>query len=119
MSSNVAPVINRLEQELACQLFIRSNKGITLTHEGEILFAHVQEAVQHIVCAETETSLPDGSVELSAPEKDVPGSKLNDGREGLLSFPVQAANSTASDSTSTTAMIFLRIGNAPFPEPIG
>ena len=69
---NITRIINQLEQELGCQLFIRSNKGISLTHEGELLFAHVQEAVQHIVCVETELKnmahLQNGQITIAASE---------------------------------------------------
>lgn len=42
VQSNVSKHIQNLEEELNCKLFIRSNKGVTLTEEGETLlgFAH-------------------------------------------------------------------------------
>lgn len=41
---NVTRIINNLESELDCKLFIRSNRGVLLTEAGERLFKHVQNA---------------------------------------------------------------------------
>ena len=38
---NITRYINNLESELGCKLFIRSNRGVKLTPEGENLFEHV------------------------------------------------------------------------------
>ena len=38
---NVTHTMNRLEEQLGCVLFIRSNRGVTLTPEGELLYARV------------------------------------------------------------------------------
>lgn len=54
---NVTRAIKNLEGELGCTLFIRSNRGVTLTPEGEKLFAHISVAFEHIETAETELSL--------------------------------------------------------------
>ena len=45
---NITRAMNNLEQELGCRLFLRSNRGITLTPEGEKLFAHVQIAMEQL-----------------------------------------------------------------------
>ena len=45
---NVTRAIQSLEQELGCQLFRRSNRGVHLTPEGERLFHHVQAAQAHL-----------------------------------------------------------------------
>ena len=54
---NVTRTIRQLEQSLGCTLFIRSNRGVTLTPEGEKLFAHVEAAHTHMEAAERELSL--------------------------------------------------------------
>ena len=41
---NVTHTMNRLEEQLGCVLFIRSNRGVTLTPEGELLYARVSSA---------------------------------------------------------------------------
>lgn len=38
---NITRCMNILENELECKLFVRSNRGVTLTPEGEKLFQHV------------------------------------------------------------------------------
>ena len=37
---NITRCMNILENELECKLFVRSNRGVTLTPEGEKLFQH-------------------------------------------------------------------------------
>lgn len=55
--SNVTRTIKNLESELNCTLFIRSRKGVTLTPEGERLYAHISAAVEQIQAGEEEISL--------------------------------------------------------------
>lgn len=54
---NITRTIKNLEADLGCTLFVRSNKGVTLTPEGEKLYAHVSVAFEHIDAAERELSL--------------------------------------------------------------
>ena len=51
---NITRAMNNLEQELGCTLFLRSHRGVSLTPEGEKLFAHVQIAQEQFQAAETE-----------------------------------------------------------------
>ena len=51
---NMTRCINLLENELGCKLFIRSNKGVRLTDEGERLLSHVSIAVEQIKFGEDE-----------------------------------------------------------------
>lgn len=51
---NISHFINNLENQLGCRLFIRSNRGVTLTREGEKLYKHVSIAYQHFQLAELE-----------------------------------------------------------------
>ena len=44
---NITRCMNILENELGCKLFIRSNRGVQLTIEGERLFEHVSIAIEH------------------------------------------------------------------------
>lgn len=50
----VSHTIKLLEQELGCTLFVRSQKGVTMTPEAEKLFVHVSAAYGHIEKAEAE-----------------------------------------------------------------
>lgn len=69
---NVTRVINLLEHELGCRLFVRSNKGVTLTNEGEQLYQHVSVAFEQIQMGEEELTrsvgLQSGIVTISASE---------------------------------------------------
>ncbi len=69
---NITRVMNTLESELGCRLFVRSQKGVTLTPEGEKLFAHIEAAYQQIEKGEDEIKsdrlLESGSVSVSISE---------------------------------------------------
>ena len=69
---NVTRCMNNLEQELGCRLFLRSNRGITLTPEGEKLFAHVRLAYDQLSAGEEElrkdSRLENGVISISASE---------------------------------------------------
>ena len=54
---NVTRVIKLLESELSCQLFSRTNRGVRLTPEGEVLYAHVEPAMAHLEAAQRELSM--------------------------------------------------------------
>lgn len=51
---NITRSMNNLENQLGCRLFIRSNRGVTLTPEGERLFYHVSIAYRQLQMAEVE-----------------------------------------------------------------
>ena len=69
---NITRVINTLESELGCRLFVRSQKGVTLTPEGEKLFEHIEAAYHQIEKGEDEITsdrlLEKGSVSVSISE---------------------------------------------------
>ena len=69
---NVTRAIKNLEEALGCQLFLRSNRGVRLTPEGEKLYAHVAPAVEHIQAGEeavaADQSLQSGIVTIAASE---------------------------------------------------
>ena len=53
---NISKLMTKLESQMGCKLMIRSNRGITLTSEGEKLFGHVSVAYNEIRSAEAELS---------------------------------------------------------------
>lgn len=69
---NVTRMIKKLEEELGCALFVRQRHGVTLTPEGEKLYAHISVAFEHILCGEEEIardrSLQSGIVTIAASE---------------------------------------------------
>ena len=69
---NITRVINTLESELGCRLFVRSKKGVTLTPEGKKLYEHIESAYYHIEKGEDEINsdrlLENGSVSVSISE---------------------------------------------------
>ncbi len=54
---NISRTIKLLEHDLGCRLFVRSNRGISLTPEGEQLYSHVKIAVEHLMSAEDEIKM--------------------------------------------------------------
>ena len=69
---NITRAMKTLESELGCTLFVRTNKGVTLTPEGETLYAHISLAFEHIQTGEEEISankgLQKGIVSIGATE---------------------------------------------------
>ena len=69
---NITHIMNKLEDQLHCVLFIRSNRGVTLTPEGETLYARIASAAVQIQDAEAELSasatLEHGAISISATE---------------------------------------------------
>ena len=67
---NVSRIMNNLENQLGCRLLVRSNKGVSLTPEGQKLFKHVTIAYNHLQAAESELagdmSLENGVVTIGA-----------------------------------------------------
>lgn len=77
---NLSRFINNLEQQLECRLFVRSNRGISLTPEGEKLYAHVKIAHEQFRAAELELvndkSLKGGAITVSVTETSLHGHLL-------------------------------------------
>lgn len=69
---NLTRAVKTLESELGCPLFIRSNRGMKLTSEGERLLRHIRIAIENIEAGEAEIiesrNLERGSVFVAASE---------------------------------------------------
>jgi len=69
---NITRCINNLEHELECKLFVRSNRGVRLTPEGERLFTHVSVAYEQLQYGELELkkdrSLESGHIAIGVSE---------------------------------------------------
>ncbi|MDD2973263.1 MAG: LysR family transcriptional regulator [Lachnospiraceae bacterium] len=103
---NITRCMNNLEQELECKLFVRSNRGITLTPEGQQLYSHVSIAYDHLQYGEAELkkdrSLESGLITIGASETALRLFLL----EKLESFHAQYPN------------VRLKISNHSTPEAI-
>ena len=69
---NVTRAMNCLEQQINTTLFVRTNRGIQLTPEGEKLYTHISAAMSQIFAAEEElsdsTGLSHGSISIGVSE---------------------------------------------------
>ena len=69
---NVTRAMNCLEQQVNTKLFVRSNRGVQLTPEGQKLYTHVSCAMMQLFAAEDEltdsTGLSHGSISIGASE---------------------------------------------------
>lgn len=69
---NVTRAMKALEQQLGCTLFERSNKGVRLTEDGEVLYEHIAAAIGHIQAGEdavsAKKSMESGVVTIGASE---------------------------------------------------
>ena len=69
---NLSRCMNLLESELGCKLLVRTNRGVSLTPEGERLFSHVAIANEQLMLGEQEIlkdkSLESGLVTIGASE---------------------------------------------------
>lgn len=69
---NVSRTMNKLEYDLGCTLFTRSNRGLALTPEGELLLTHVEIAQEQLQEAEEQLAanagLQNGSISIGASE---------------------------------------------------
>ena len=52
----VSRAIKQLEDEMGCQLFFRTSKGVVLTQEGVVLFQHIEQAFNFIFSGERKIS---------------------------------------------------------------
>lgn len=96
---NITRSMNNLEQELGCRLFVRSNRGVQLTPEGNKLFAHVSVAFEQLKAGEEELSndksLQSGTVSIAANETALHGillSKLRQFHKDYPGFRIRIAN---------------------------
>lgn len=109
---NVTRTINALERELGCRLFQRSHRGVTLTPEGEKLFAHVQIMQEQLQAAEYELagrrSLQSGAVSIGASETALHGLLLPVLRQFRRQYP--GVQFQITNHSSPQAVAALRAG---------
>ncbi|WOC32714.1 MULTISPECIES: LysR family transcriptional regulator [Caproicibacterium] len=88
---NITRCMNNLEHELGCRLFLRTNRGVTLTPEGEKLYAHVAVAYEQIRAGEEELStdktLQSGILSIGTSETALYGLLLEKLRSFHMTYP--------------------------------
>lgn len=66
--SNITRAIKLMESALGCNLFVRSNRGVQLTPEGEKLYSYVRVAIEQLQAGEeellAEKSMQSGTVSI-------------------------------------------------------
>lgn len=113
---NVTKFMNNLEAQLGCRLFVRSNRGVTLTPEGEKLYARVAVAFEQLSKAEQELAgerrLDGGVVTIGASEMALHGMLL----PALKAFHERhpAVRLRISNDSSQQAVQALRSGAVDF-----
>lgn len=69
---NITRTIRNLEHALGCTLFLRSNRGVTLTPEGQQLYGHIKIAMEQVMAGEQEltqiSTLQAGTISIGASE---------------------------------------------------
>lgn len=87
---NISRCMNNLENELGCKLFVRSNRGVRLTPEGERLYKHVAIAYEQLRIGEEEVQrdcgLESGTISIGASEAALSLLLLENLLETLSSF---------------------------------
>lgn len=98
---NITRSMNNLEHQLGCRLFVRSNRGVTLTPEGERLYSHVEIAVAQFQAGEEEIiqfeTLQDGLITIGASEIALHGlllEKLGEFRSRYPGIRIRISNHT-------------------------
>lgn len=113
---NVTKTINNLEAQLGCRLFLRSNKGVSLTPEGKKLYHHVKIAFDNLSKAEneiiSERNLDSGLITVATTEIGLYGSLL----PALMAFTADYPNVKLrlSNLNSPQAMEAVKNGVADF-----
>ena len=106
---NITHAMNRLESQLNCVLFIRSNRGVTLTPEGELLYSRIASAAVQIQDAEEELSasatLEHGAISISATETASTPQAVQAVKNGEVDFAVV---STPAEVDGSLKMVELK-----------
>lgn len=120
----VSRCIQHLEQELGCQLFIRTKKGVTMTHEATILYQYVTRAHRNLTQAENELRevksiskkmLRIGATEMTLQNYLMP--YLTRFHDQFPSIKLQISNNTTNDSLLMldSNLVDIAIVHSPVP----
>lgn len=113
---NITRCMNNLENDLQCKLFIRSNRGVSLTPEGTNLYKHISIAMDHIFAGEEEVtklqSLHSGTITITCSEIALHCVLLPVLKEFRMAYPgvrIRVMNHSTPQATA-----FLKNGLADF-----
>ena len=113
---NVTRVMHNLEHELGCRLFIRSNRGISLTEEGENLYSYVAVAFEQLRLGEEtltrSAGLQEGTVYLGTSETAMHELLLEEVRRFHAAYP--AVRLKIRNCSTPQAISALRSGQIDF-----
>lgn len=113
---NVTRVMHNLEHELGCRLFIRSNRGISLTEEGEKLYSYVAVAFEQLRLGEEtltrSAGLQEGTVYLGTSETAMHELLLEEVRRFHAAYP--AVRLKIRNCSTPQAISALRSGQIDF-----
>ena len=123
---NVTRTVRSLEHALGCTLLVRSNRGVTLTPEGERLYQHVRIAVEQLEAGEAalalEQSLQSGAVSIGATEvalRCMLLPVLRDFRRRYPKIRLRIANYSTPAALSALRSGAVDIAAVTMPEPFG
>lgn len=120
----VSHYIQNLESELECTLFLRSKKGVALTPEAKLLYAHIAKACEHIFDAEEELAsyktLEHGLLRIGASEMTLHNFLLPYLEQFRTSYPsikLKISNNTTLDAVSMvqSGLLDFAIITSPIP----
>ncbi len=123
---NVTRVMKLLEAQLNCRLFIREARGISLTEEGELLYAHVEVAYRHLINAQEEIFRQDsqrcGTVEIGVTETALHLFLINALREFRQEYPaikIKIHNQSTPESLKylMSGKVSIAVITTPFDMP--
>lgn len=91
---NVTRVMKLLEAQLNCKLFVRGARGVSLTEEGKLLYAHAEAAYRSLMNGQEEICRPgapellgSGTIEIGATEAALHLFLFNELRKFKLEYP--------------------------------
>ncbi len=106
---NISKTVQTLEDQLGCKLLVRSNRGVTLTPEGEKLYRHLKVAFEHISAAEneilSERDLESGIISIATTEIALYGSVLSALTKFSTDHPHVKVKLTNSNNSNSLSML--------------
>ena len=114
--SAISQCIHQLEKELDVQLFVRTRKGVSLTNEGKLLFAKVENAINSIEQGEKQLErlrhLESGEITIAAGDTITTHYLLKYLEEFHALYPdirIEMANSYSSQMISLSVVRILQM----------